>query len=210
MTHIFNDYGRVTPTELYDLKQKVETMQFSPQEPVDTLITEIDDLADIADIAGSPITDLQRVEIGYIVLQRCKPFKTGLREWNERPAADRTWANFKTHFRDAQISLRKTGDITIEEGLNHTAVVDMVAEGARTALAEHVPPKEEQANNTTETKLLQHQIQEMRQLIDQMTMNQVALQFPFMQGQPNQHPQMYTRPYGMNNQQGYPPKPPRG
>ena len=43
-------------------------MQFSPQEPVDTLVTGIKDLADIADLAGSMITDRQRVDIGYIVL----------------------------------------------------------------------------------------------------------------------------------------------
>ena len=62
LSHLFNAYGLVTPTELYKLKQKVETMQFSPQEPVDTLITEIDDLTDIADLAGSPILDRQRVD----------------------------------------------------------------------------------------------------------------------------------------------------
>ena len=45
-------------------------MQFSPQEPVNMLITEIDDLVDIADLAGSLITDRQRVDIGYIVLQQ--------------------------------------------------------------------------------------------------------------------------------------------
>ena len=46
--------------------KKVETMQFSPQEPVDTLITDIDNLADIVDLAGFPITDGQRTDIGYI------------------------------------------------------------------------------------------------------------------------------------------------
>ena len=84
LTHLFNAYGHVTPTDLYDLKQKVKTVQFSPQEPEDTLITEIDDVADIADLAGSPITDRQRVHIGYIALQQCKPFKTAQQEWNKQ------------------------------------------------------------------------------------------------------------------------------
>ena len=128
-------------------------MQFSPKEPVDTLITEIDDLVDIADLARLPITDRKRVDIGYIVLQRCKPFKNSLRSWNARPEAERTYANFKTHFRDAQIALRKTGEITVEEGLNHTAVVDMVTEGVRAAFAEN-EPTQEQMNNASETKEL--------------------------------------------------------
>ena len=150
LAHLFNAYGHVTPSELYDLKQKVETMQFMPQVPVDTMITEVDDLADIADLASLPITDRQRVDMGYIILQCCKPFKKCLCEWNGRPLAARTWANFKTHVRDAQIALRKTGEITVDEGLNHTNIVNMVTEGVRAALAEQQSDKEV-ANNTSET-----------------------------------------------------------
>ena len=46
LKHLFNAYGHITPSELYKLKQKVETIQFSPTEPGNTLITKIDDLAD--------------------------------------------------------------------------------------------------------------------------------------------------------------------
>ena len=106
LAHLFNAYGHVTPSELYDLKQKVETMQFTPQEPVDTMITEVDDLVDIAELASSHITDRQRVDMGYIILQRRKPFKTCLREWNGCPLADLTWDNFKTHVCEAQIAFR--------------------------------------------------------------------------------------------------------
>ena len=73
-------------------------MQFAPNEPVDTLITEIKDLADIAKIADSLITDRQRVDIGYIVLQQCRQYKTGLKEWNKLSPLNRTWNNFKIHF----------------------------------------------------------------------------------------------------------------
>ena len=80
LTHLFNAYGHVTPTKLYKLKQKDKTMQFLPQEPVDMLNTEIDDLADVAELASSPIKDRQRVDMEYIILQCCKPFKTSLRK----------------------------------------------------------------------------------------------------------------------------------
>ena len=75
--HSFNAYGHVTLTELYELKQKVENMQFSPQEPIDTLVTEINDLADIVKIVGLPITDHQCVDIRYIVLKNCGFFHSG-------------------------------------------------------------------------------------------------------------------------------------
>ena len=174
--NLFDAYGHVTPSELYELKQKVENMKFAPQEPVDTLVTEIEDLADIAEIAGSPITDRQRVDIGYIVLQRCRQYKTGLKERNERPQADRTWNNFKTHFRDIQIALRKTGDLTIDEGLNHTEIVNMISEGVRVALEDHYSNEQEnnneQANNIEETEMLRTQLREMKELIEKMSNTQ--------------------------------------
>ena len=101
------------------------------------LITENNDLADITDIATSLITDRQRFNMGYIILQRCKQYKTGLRKWNEHPLADRTWANLKTQFCNVKIALRKTGELAINEGLNRSAIVDMVSEGVWAALDEH-------------------------------------------------------------------------
>ena len=113
-------------------------MQFSPTEPVDTLITDIDDLADLA---GSPLTDRQCVDIGYIILKQSKQFKNSLRNCNARQISDQTYTNFKSHFCDAQIALRKTGEITVEEGLNHVEVINMVTEGVRVSLPENVPVK---------------------------------------------------------------------
>ena len=165
LSYLFNAYGHVTPTKLYELKQKVETMQFSPQEPVDTLITDIDDLAVIADLAGSPITDQQRVDIGYLVLQRWKHFKNSLCKWNALPGANRTYVNFKTHFRDAQIALHKREEITVKEGLNHTEMVNMVTKGVQSAFEEN-KNNAEQANNVTETEQLQQQVEEMGNLIE--------------------------------------------
>ena len=209
LAHLFNAYGHVTAQELYDLKQKVETMHFSPTEPIDTLITEIDDLADIAELAGSPITDRQRVDMGYIILQRCKPFKTGLREWNAFQPGNRTWVNFKQHFSDIQIALRKTGEISIEEGLNHASVVNMVTEGVRAALAEHAPVVEQPDTVTETEQQLREQVKEMQKMIEQMNaaqqnnmhqQQQAPTQQPFY-NTPYQPQPFYAHP-NMHDQQG--------
>ena len=91
LLRLFDAYGHVTKSKLYELKQKVKQMQFKPNKPVDTLITEINNLVDIADLANSTITDWQRVNMGYIILQRCKAFKVGLKEWNAKPLPNQTW-----------------------------------------------------------------------------------------------------------------------
>ena len=92
--------------------------------------------------------------------------KTGLKVWTELPQQDRTWNNFKKYLRDVQIVLRKTGDLTIDEGLNHTKIINMVSEGLRVAFDKHTPAK--QVNNMAETDNLCAQLNEMRELIERV------------------------------------------
>ena len=132
---------------------------------MDTLITEINDLADIADLLGSPITGCQCIDIGYIILQQCKPLKNSLRNWNALHAANRTYTNFKNHFRKAKIALRKTRKISVDEGLNHTAVVNMITEGVRVAFLEN---SAEQINNADKKYDLRCQVEEIRALIEKI------------------------------------------
>ena len=89
-----------------------------------------------------------------------------MKEWNKLPPQDRTWSNFKTHFRDVQIASHKTGDLTINKGLNHTKIVNMVSEGVQVAHEEQEPVK--QVNRTEETHNLCTQLNGMRELIEKM------------------------------------------
>ena len=45
-------------------------------------------------------------------------------EWNRKPVVDKTWANFKTHFRTAHKELRATTDLTAQDsGMHRTNIV---------------------------------------------------------------------------------------
>ena len=50
-------------------------------------------------------------------------------EWNRKPIVDKTWANFKTHFRTAHKELRATTVLTAQDaGMHHyNMVCDVVA-----------------------------------------------------------------------------------
>ena len=173
-------------------------MTFSPRELADTLITENDDLVDIADLTGLAITDCQRVDIGYLVLQQCKPFKNSLRDWNALPPANRTYTNFKTHFCDAQIALHKTGEITVKEGINHTEMFNMGTKGVREAFAETTT---EQANNINKNEELRNQVDELYTLIEQMNAAQKqSLQCNEMQQQQHYSLQLPSYPSPQNHQ----------
>ena len=78
---------------------------WDPNSPFDYLIKQIEDGQDYAEDGGQPYTTEQLLHIAYTLV-----FKTGLyfeecKQWNNCPATEKTWANFKTQFHNAQCLL---------------------------------------------------------------------------------------------------------
>ena len=171
--HLFSNYGHVTRQELSELKKQVEDFSYQATDPVDVMLAEVDDLSDIAEIAKSPISDAQKVDMAYLLLQRTTKFSSALTKWNEKADADKTWDNFKKHARDAQLILRNTGQLTVQESMNQTEIVNLVSEGVRQALAEHTAPEntdslQEQANSVQVQDPMQAQLNDMRNILQQV------------------------------------------
>ena len=53
-SHVYTNYGNVSPDELSDLKDETQKMTFNVREPVDTVFTAVDKVAEIKSIANSP------------------------------------------------------------------------------------------------------------------------------------------------------------
>ena len=128
LQYLFDTYGDVSPQEFLTLRHQLETMTFDPQDPVDVIFTEIDELAEVADAIGDPLTDVQQTKIGYVVLQNTKRFSSGLKKWDEKQLADKTWTNFKTHFRLVQKNMRRTGVLSVNEAMNHDDMINAVSQ----------------------------------------------------------------------------------
>lgn len=139
-TYLFETYGDVTPQELRHLTTQVESMSFPPNEPVDTIFTEIDDLGTIAELARAPMTEQQKINMAYLLLQNAQVYSTALNKWNQKGHQQQTWNNFRTHFRDAQKSLRRTGSLTVQESLNHAELLDLVKQGVQQAMVNQSAP----------------------------------------------------------------------
>ena len=140
LEHMFETYGDVTPQDLRDLTLRVENLSYPPSEPVDTIFAEIDDLASIAEIASSPITAAQKINMAYLLFQKKQVYKSALSKWDEKPSYDKTWDEFKTHFRSAYKALRRTGALTIRETLERDEVMNMVTDGVNQVLNSYRPP----------------------------------------------------------------------
>jgi hypothetical protein len=86
----FSTYGNITSV---DLEINFEHMRraWDPHQPVETLFKQIQDCADYSEAGGIPIGPSQKIfATGH--------FMSACRRWNEKPAAEKTWTYFKSHF----------------------------------------------------------------------------------------------------------------
>ena len=202
LSYLFNNYGKVPPSILKDMKRKVEDYDLDPNDPIDLLFVEIDELADIYTLQRNQLTEKQLIEIAYVVIEKAKTFKKDLRDWNRKQDEDQTWSNFKTHFRNAQQELRTSGDLTVKEAMGKDELINIVTESINNLMMANQDANKENEENaesinamiTKEKEDLKKQFDDLKQQMENMRRNTTQ---PFQQW-----PQQY-------NYQNYPPPPPQ-
>jgi hypothetical protein len=97
LDHIFDTYGNITAV---DLEINFEHMRraWDPQQPVETLFKQIQDCADYSEAGGVLIGHPQQINVGYAKIFATGHFISACRRWNEKPTAEKTWTQFKSHF----------------------------------------------------------------------------------------------------------------
>ena len=85
------------------------------------------------------MSNLQTIAKAYVIINKTCRYKTDITAWNRRPEVEKTWPNFKEHFRRAHIEFRETTDVTLEESdlhRNNVHLVQQVVDGMTQAMAE--------------------------------------------------------------------------
>jgi hypothetical protein len=97
LDHIFATYGNITAV---DLEISFEHMRraYDPQQPVESLFKQIQDYADYYEAGGVLIGQPHKINVGYANIFATGHFMSACRRWNEKPLAEKTWAQFKAHF----------------------------------------------------------------------------------------------------------------
>jgi hypothetical protein len=97
LDHLFETYGNITAV---DLEINFEHMRraWDPQQPVESLFKQIQDCADYSEAGGVPIGPSHQINVGYAKIFATGKFMSACRRWNEKPAAEKTWTHFKSHF----------------------------------------------------------------------------------------------------------------
>ena len=132
MEYLFANYGKVPSEEVKQRESEVLTLSFNPADPMITLYRPIEQLQKLATDAGIPYSSAQILEFGLTSIRSTRDFEKGLSDWNKKDIADKTWNNFKTHFKEAQTELKDIRGPTMQQAGYHHA--NMLAAQLRTTI----------------------------------------------------------------------------
>jgi hypothetical protein len=101
LDHLFCTYGNITAV---DLEINFEHMRraWDHQQPVESLFKQIQDCADYSEAGGVLVGHPQQINVGYANIFETGHFMSACCRWNEKPLADKTWAQYKAHFSAAR------------------------------------------------------------------------------------------------------------
>jgi hypothetical protein len=96
LDHLFETYRNITAV---NLEINFENMRraWDPQQPVETLFKQIQDCADYSEAGGVLVGHPQHINVGYAKICATGHFMSACRRWNEKPTAEKTWTQFKSH-----------------------------------------------------------------------------------------------------------------
>jgi uncharacterized phage-associated protein len=204
LEHLQEVYGRVSPQMLEDRDNELRSMVYNTQLPIDIVFNAVEDYVDFADLANQTLTASQTIAKAYVILNKTRRFKNDITAWNRRPADEKTWESFKTHFRRAHQDFRETTDVTLEDSelqRSNANLVQQVVNGMQQAMTAETETDANAARLLQEAnQLLNSKIQEMQQSMN-LLQSQVANQGigGNQQGYQGQNQQGYQ---GQNQQYG--------
>jgi hypothetical protein len=101
LDHLFETYGNITAVDL-EINFKHMRRAWDPQQLVESLFKQIQDCADYSEAGGVPIGPSQQINVGYAKIFAKGQFMSACRRWNEKPATEKSWTHFKSHFAAAR------------------------------------------------------------------------------------------------------------
>jgi hypothetical protein len=116
---LYTSFGSITPQSLAVAKTKLETTNYDHSRPIVNVFTSINEYANMADASEAPETPIQLINIGLIILTRATIFSSDIRKWHAQNLADKTWPRFKTHFKEAQRSIKRSQPTTTTDSLGY-------------------------------------------------------------------------------------------
>jgi hypothetical protein len=117
--HLLATYGRITKHAL-NTNDVAFKQPMDPGQPFETFITQIEDTTEYAAAGNTPYMAPQLIGDTYTLVYNTSIFPGACCEGRRRPAQEKIWANFKTHFAETYHDYCLTKNTTQGAGY-HTA-----------------------------------------------------------------------------------------
>ena len=95
LTHLQEKYGQVMLHNLLEQEYIVKKTIYSPCDPIAAVFYTVEELLEFAEITGTLYTQLQAINISYVMLHRKGKFSLAISNWNHMPEVQKTWVRFK-------------------------------------------------------------------------------------------------------------------
>jgi hypothetical protein len=130
LTNLFTNYAKIDNLTMDNVEDNIRK-QWDPNTPIKSMYKQIQTNCDIAEMANQLYSIAQKLSFAYTLV-----FKTGMyfdacKEWDTKPAANKTWNNFKLHFKEVQTHLDRQ-QCTTQQGGYHSANAAIAAQAAKT------------------------------------------------------------------------------
>ena len=83
------------PYKILEREDIVKKTIYNPCDPIAAVFYTVEELLEFADITGTSYTQLQAVNISYVMLHRKGNFGLEISNWNHMPEVQKTWVRFK-------------------------------------------------------------------------------------------------------------------
>ena len=121
LDYLFYNYGKVSSEEVREKEAEIMAIAWNPSDPIILITRPLEQLRKLAIHAKVPYTDAQILEKALSIIRATRDYEYALTTWDNKPADQKTWANFKTHFHEAQVQLKTIRGPTMQQAGFHQA-----------------------------------------------------------------------------------------
>ena len=82
LTHLQENYIQLMPHDLLKWEEIIKKYIYNPHNPIAAMFSAVEELLKFADITGSSYTQLQAINIAYVILHLTGKFGLAISEWN--------------------------------------------------------------------------------------------------------------------------------
>ena len=119
LSHLTTTYGQVDSSDLRKQEEQLTLFHWNVNDPPAEMYNLVENLVKASIAAGMPKTQEQIIAFGLEIIKKTADFEVAMGAWYDRPPAEKTWVNFKTHFSQAHRKLKKVRGTTMRNTTFH-------------------------------------------------------------------------------------------